>query len=155
MYANQLTIGQYFTTPNSGDVWQRIPPNLDPSWERYPGIVAVNTNTGLFGGIGPLLETHLVDRPTNPRLELIEADVVKLVERDYEFGIGGIGMAHDPYYADTQYQPTGEKRLELSGPGPRRTYGQLWQECEHRGCHNEPVCSNCFMCQERHCHCNN
>lgn len=31
--------------------------------------------------------------------------------------------------------------------------GQLWQPCEHPGCDNEPVCMNCMMCQEAHCHC--
>jgi len=31
--------------------------------------------------------------------------------------------------------------------------GQLWQPCACRGCDNEPVCMNCLMCQEKHCHC--
>jgi hypothetical protein len=39
---------------------------------------------------------------------------------------------------------------EATGSIPR---GQLWQPCEHRGCDNEPVCMNCMMCQEKHCHC--
>lgn len=30
---------------------------------------------------------------------------------------------------------------------------QLWQPCEYPGCDNEPVCGNCMMCQETHCHC--
>lgn len=30
--------------------------------------------------------------------------------------------------------------------------GQLWQECEKPGCNNEPVCLNCFLCDE-HCSC--
>jgi len=39
---------------------------------------------------------------------------------------------------------------ESTGQIPR---GQLWQPCEHPGCDNEPVCTNCMMCQETHCHC--
>ena len=31
--------------------------------------------------------------------------------------------------------------------------GQLWQPCELPGCDNEPVCMNCMMCEETHCHC--
>lgn len=31
--------------------------------------------------------------------------------------------------------------------------GQLWQPCEKHGCDNEPVCMNCMMCQDEHCHC--
>lgn len=30
---------------------------------------------------------------------------------------------------------------------------QLWQPCEMPGCDNEPVCGNCMMCEETHCHC--
>lgn len=39
---------------------------------------------------------------------------------------------------------------EATGKIPR---GQLWQPCEYRGCDNEPVCMNCMMCEEKHCHC--
>lgn len=39
---------------------------------------------------------------------------------------------------------------EATGNIPR---GQLWQPCEHSGCNNEPVCMNCMMCEEKHCHC--
>lgn len=39
---------------------------------------------------------------------------------------------------------------ETTGNIPR---GQLWQPCEKRGCDNEPVCMNCMMCEEKHCHC--
>lgn len=31
--------------------------------------------------------------------------------------------------------------------------GQLWQPCELPDCDNEPVCMNCMMCEETHCHC--
>ena len=40
--------------------------------------------------------------------------------------------------------------IETTGKIPR---GQLWQPCEHPGCDNEPVCMNCMVCQEEHCHC--
>ncbi|GIW31425.1 MAG: hypothetical protein N2047_04015 [Meiothermus sp.] len=30
--------------------------------------------------------------------------------------------------------------------------GELWQECEARGCRREPVCACCFYCQ-KHCTC--
>lgn len=30
--------------------------------------------------------------------------------------------------------------------------GQLWQECRRRGCENDPVCSECELC-DRHCDC--
>lgn len=39
---------------------------------------------------------------------------------------------------------------EATGKIPR---GQLWQPCERAGCDNEPVCMNCMMCEELHCHC--
>lgn len=32
-------------------------------------------------------------------------------------------------------------------------HGQLWQPCEHPGCNKEPVCMNCMMCEDEHCHC--
>lgn len=32
------------------------------------------------------------------------------------------------------------------------SHGELWQECERRGCDTEPVCVNCFLC-DRHCTC--
>jgi hypothetical protein len=31
-------------------------------------------------------------------------------------------------------------------------HGELWQECERRGCDTEPVCAGCFYC-DRHCTC--
>lgn len=39
---------------------------------------------------------------------------------------------------------------EHTGDIPR---GQLWQPCEVPGCDREPVCMNCFRCQDVHCHC--
>jgi len=35
----------------------------------------------------------------------------------------------------------------------RKPTGQLWQECEVEGCHEEPVCMNCMCCQKSHCKC--
>jgi len=152
MYAHQLTIGQFFTSVFEPDgIWQRIPNHLATGWETAAGAVAVNTVTGLFGSFGPLAQITPADRPEHPRRELIEADVVKLVERDYEFGIGGIGMADDPYYAQAQYQPTGETCLKLTG-SPKRNNGggQLWEPCPR--CGEEPVHLDCGYC-DRHCQC--
>jgi len=42
------------------------------------------------------------------------------------------------------------RHRQYTGSIPR---GQLWQPCEVPGCDNEPVCMNCFRCQEKHCHC--
>lgn len=39
---------------------------------------------------------------------------------------------------------------EATGSVPK---GQLWQPCAVRDCNREPVCMNCFKCQEEHCHC--
>jgi hypothetical protein len=30
--------------------------------------------------------------------------------------------------------------------------GELWQQCNHRGCKTEPVCSACEFCK-KHCQC--
>ncbi len=42
----------------------------------------------------------------------------------------------------------------VTHPAHERSRGQLWQECEVPGCHNEPVCLNCLRCEKTHCHCN-
>lgn len=56
--------------------------------------------------------------------------------------------------SDAEYKPAISAQLpELSNPSQWRGFsGELWQECEHRGCHTEPVCVNCFRCR-KHCGC--
>lgn len=72
---------------------------------------------------------------------------------DGGFGIGGINR-YQPTAAEemaridamTAHAERDAKRVRT---GPR---GQLWQECDKPGCHNEPVCANCMLCHE-HCNC--
>lgn len=147
MNASELKIGEYFTG-SSGDVLQRIPPELATGHENQM-ITAINTATGLFHSFGPMAEVQPASRPENPRRELVEVDVVKSVEREYEFGIGEINQADDAYYSQTQYQPTGVKRFKLTGHAPK-PHGQLWEPCPI--CGVEPVCLDCGYC-ENHCTC--
>lgn len=52
--------------------------------------------------------------------------------------------------ARTIQRQLAEMTRQTTGRIPR---GQLWQPCEHPDCDNEPVCMNCLMCQDEHCHC--
>ncbi len=59
-------------------------------------------------------------------------------------GIGGHGS--DDYNMATE-------RDNDNAPQFGRYGGQLWQECDVPGCHNEPVCATCLRCEKTHCHC--
>lgn len=157
MNANQVEFGQFFyIIGEDNDVLQRIPSNLgEGNWSRYPGVLCINTKTGGFHGLGGENLVNLCARPENLRREMIMTDVVEIVSREYEFGVGAISQAHDPYYDYAQRKPTGEKRPKLVGRGLARgpmPHGQLYQECRKPGCGNEPVCVDCEYC-ENHCHC--
>lgn len=65
---------------------------------------------------------------------------------DIESGLGIGGIGSDDFNIGTE-------RDSSYAPQYGRYGGQLWQECEMSGCHNEPVCATCFCCEELHCHC--
>jgi len=78
------------------------------------------------------------------RATVTVAAPVEFADISSGLGIGGAGS--DDYNIHT----------ETDCPTPTvfgKRSGQLWQECEKPGCHNEPVCATCFMCEARHCHC--
>jgi hypothetical protein len=150
-----IQMGEFFRSDydgKDGPVYQRIPKQLgERGWDRSATEIAVNTDNGRMAGFGPSSPVIRCARPDSPRRELIEANVVKLVERDYEFGIGGIAQADDPYHDWAQYQPTGEKRTKLTGtPKPHNGGGQLWESCPR--CGTEPVHVHCGYC-DKHCQC--
>lgn len=81
----------------------------------------------------------VIDDPVQTNLEYVPSG----------FGIGGYGS--DDYNMRTEYtEPLSTTREVFGDYQPR---GQLWQECEVHGCHNEPVCLSCLRCEARHCHC--
>lgn len=157
MIAIDVETGQFFTlVSGNGDVLQRIPNSMGTDgWERSAGVLCINTKTGAFVGLGGANLVELAYCPDNPRREMILADVVKLVERAYEFGVGGLSQADDPYYATSQYQPTGEKRPKLVGRGLKR--GPMPNGCRYdEDCElcrrTTVVCNDCGYC-EKHCTC--
>ncbi len=63
MIAEQLTNGQYFKLANETTILKCVDDNRPADWQRYPGVVYQNTETGMFGGLGGYNNVELCSAP--------------------------------------------------------------------------------------------
>lgn len=143
MIAKQLINGQFFKLAGETEILKCVDDSRPADWLKYPGIVFVNTITGLHGGLGGANEIALCDAPNSIRKQTISRQWQSM-DISSGLGIGGLGSDDFNIHTETDsFAPQFSKR---------KSRGQLWQPCAKRGCDNKPVCLDCEYCDD-HCHC--
>ncbi len=126
--------------------------NVDPRSKPYAYQVQLDGSEFAFWH--PESELSAISIQANPKREEVIPMARKQIAHDFDtgFGIGGINR-YQPTAAEEMAQINAqirhaewEKKRVRRGP---LSNGQLWEPCR---CGTEPVCVNCFNC-EQHCDC--